>query len=276
MDINLLNRKIREVLSIHVTSTCNLACSECVMQWQMNDNFSYHMSIQELEKLIHYTKLSNYKFNRLTVSGGEPLLWKNLKDGLELLMNSGITKEITMFTNAVFYEKLTPDIAKNITTIRVSHYDHLEGGTDNSEHIIQLKKRHPNVVVVERTEFLTTPSEPIQSKQDVNCQNLYTKYYNHNIWACAHAHSLALKVGSNVKTGEPIGINYLDSAAEIRKGQHKDLCSICVSNASIRHKLPSKSNFNGSRAEQIKSLKATQKNILDREQSIKDQGILNV
>ena len=273
MDVKLLNEKIRQILALHVTSTCNLACSECIMQWQMNDNFSYHMSIEEIEKLIHFTKLSNYKFNRLTISGGEPFLWKNLNEGLSLLKNSGITKEITVFTNAVFYKKLTPDIVKNITTIRVSHYDHIQGGTDNTEHILQLKKIHPKVEVVDRTVFTNIPSEPIHSTEEVNCSNLYTQYFNGSIYACAHAHSLALKVGSQVKTGEPIGINYLDNTAETRKGQHKELCSICVSNKSISSKFTTTKNVNSSRSEQIKELKSIQDALVERSNSIKTQKL---
>lgn len=273
MDIELLNRKIREILALHVTSTCNLACSECIMQWQMNDNFTYHMSIEEIERFIHFTKLSNYKFQRLTISGGEPFLWKNLDEGLKLLMNSGVTNEITVFTNAVFYKKLTPSIIKNITTIRVSYYDHLQGGTDNTEHIKELQKIHPKVEVVPRDVFTRIPSEPIHSTEEVRCKNLYTQYYNGNIYACAHAHSLALKVGSKIKTGEPIGINYLDNTVEIRKGQHTDLCSVCVSNASISSKFTKTKNINGSRLDQIKQLKSTQEILKERSESIKSQNL---
>lgn len=276
MDTTNLDKKIREVLALHVTSTCNLACSHCIMQWQMNSAFTYHMSLQEIEELIHFTKLSNYKFQRITISGGEPFLWKNLEEGLALLAKSGITEEITVFTNAVFYKKLNPAILKNITTIRVSFYDHLIGGTNNSAHIEELRKMHPNVVVVSRTKFLATPSEPVKGFEPVDCLNLYTQYYNHRIFACAHAESLAIKIGSTTKTGSLIGINYLDEVAAIRKGQHKDLCSICVSNNTIRHKLQASHNVNTSRALKKTQLNKVAGDIKRRTESIMFQNLTKV
>lgn len=274
MNTELFNRKIREVLAFHVTSTCNLACSECIMQWQMNNNFAYHMSIEEVKDFIKYTKLSNYSFKRLTISGGEPFLWKNLEEGLALLKDSGITEEITVFTNAVFYKKLTPKIIKNINTIRVSYYDHLPGGIDNAQSIEQLKLIHPNVIVVPRDKFYPLPESPLENTQPVECMNIYAEYYDGKILACAHAHSLALKRNINIETGIPICINYLDKIRDIRNGYHKEICSICISNKKVRNQVAQAKNKNSSRAESIKISKQIHTELLNREKSIGEQKLL--
>ena len=72
--------KIREI-TFYVTSKCNLKCHECIMKHFMEANAKYEMSLEEIDFFLEASEKYNYKFDFI-LSGGEPLIWKNLEEGL--------------------------------------------------------------------------------------------------------------------------------------------------------------------------------------------------
>ena len=219
------------IMSLHVNSICNLSCKECIMQPLMQSSIKYHMSIEELEELLYFSKLSGYRFDFI-VSGGEPLLWENLKDGLKLLKDSDICKSITMFSNAMFPEKVTKEIADCLDSIRISHYFY------NEKHMKQLEIMYPDKVrIEERTKFWEMPKTAVESEIafPVICLNAGFKFYNKQVYACVHALSLVELDPSNaeIPLGNPLGLDFLEGLAEIKENQ-KEICRWCISNQRVR------------------------------------------
>ncbi len=220
-------------MSLYVTSVCNLECAECIMQHTMQADPKYQMSLEELQALIEYGELSGYQFD-FVLTGGEPLLWKYLPEGLQLLRTSRITKNITMFSNGMFPERVTQPVADALTAIRLSEYLY------NADKVKQLQRLWPRKVsIVERTGFWKNPTEPVplQIALPVECMNPEVMYYNGEVYACPHNLSLAKLSGSTAKLSRSVRqVNFLVGLPGIKKDhQHaSEICTWCISNNKIR------------------------------------------
>jgi len=114
-------------LEIKTTSLCQRRCKNCsVIPW-MDANPNFHTSIEQIDNLIKYSKESNYHWEYILLSGGEPLLWKHCLEGTKLLYESGICSRLILLTNGLqiktdtlqFIEK----VMKNVHEFRVSRYN---------------------------------------------------------------------------------------------------------------------------------------------------------
>lgn len=220
-------------MSLYVTGVCNLACSECIMQHAMAADPKYQMAPAELQALVEFGEKSKYRFD-FVLTGGEPLIWKHLLEGLAILRGSSITNKITMFSNAMFYDRVTPVIAGMLDDIRISHYFY------NTKQMEQLKAMYPDKVhVVERTGFWKNPSEPLPPHQSlpVECMNPEVMLYDYEVYACPHNLSIAKGCGSEVQLSVPVKqVNFLK---ELRNIKHSDahareICTRCISNGKVR------------------------------------------
>jgi organic radical activating enzyme len=189
------------------------------------------MSVEEIKELLHFSAISKYSFDFI-LTGGDPLLWNNLEEGLVALRKSPVTKSITMFTNAMFHKRLTQKSVDCLDAIRISHYD------GNESHMDEMKKTWPDKVhIVDRTEFWENPSEPVEGSLPAQCLNPETLYYNRRVYACPHSASIAKKNGSEVQTFFDLKSNFLNDYRAIRIGQEKDICSMCISNMKVRNQV---------------------------------------
>jgi hypothetical protein len=198
------------------------------MQFMMKSDRKYQMSLEEIEHLIEASEQSNYKFD-FVLTGGEPMLWNNLNAGLNLLRKSKITNNITMFSNAMFYEKLSKETIDLLTSIRISHYFY------NDKHIKEFKQKYPDkVAVVDRVKFWANPDQPISNSLPCECLNPEILYYNYHVYACPHSLSIAQHNGSTVPLANKISKNFMHGLKEIKANQAKEICTMCISNKKVR------------------------------------------
>lgn len=78
--------------------------------------------MKQLASFIDATEKSGYIADVNLNGGGEPLLWKNLKDGLELLKKSNSIERIEITTNGILKDKILMAL-KYADKIIVSDYD---------------------------------------------------------------------------------------------------------------------------------------------------------
>ncbi len=220
-------------MSLYVTSVCNLACSECIMQHAMHKDPKYQMGLDEIRALVEFGEKSNYRFD-FVLTGGEPLIWKDLAEGLTILRQSRITNKIVMFSNAMFPDRVTADVIRLLDAIRISHYFY------NTEHMQRLQAMWPEKVsVVERTGFWKNPTEPVPEhiSLPVECMNPEVMFYNYDVYACPHNLSIATAAGSTVPLSVPVRqVNFLDGLRNIKhsKGHASEICTLCISNGKVR------------------------------------------
>jgi len=84
-------------LSIWVTSNCNLNCKLCVAKHTMQINKGYEMPLSEVEYIVDSCKKRSIRPAIIDLTGGEPSLWGNIKEGVELLKK--ICDSVSLTTN---------------------------------------------------------------------------------------------------------------------------------------------------------------------------------
>lgn len=226
-------------ISLYVTSKCQLNCEHCIMMNLMKDHRSYQMSLDEVRLFIDASEKSGYKFN-IVLTGGEPLVWRNLKEGLRLLRASKACGRITMFSNAMYIESVDQELVGLLDSIRISRY------RDNGENIITLKERFSDKVSldeVDRQEFWANPTEAVPNALPVNCLNPELMLYDHQVFACPHSKSIAIGNGSTIKLSNPLEIGFIKGLADIKTTYHTEVCNYCISNGKVREQLSKEVNF---------------------------------
>lgn len=113
-------------IGLTVTFKCNLRCKLCGMQVPYYEN-PKHLELKDLEKVIDkFFDIIDYVEN-FEISGGETLLYPNLADVIEKVMqHKSKFDKITVYTNGTILPK--DDVTKimekysDICTLFVSHY----------------------------------------------------------------------------------------------------------------------------------------------------------
>lgn len=220
-------------LTIYVTSKCNLHCQQCVMGKFMRENAKYEMSIPELQDFLDITKRSGYVFNMI-VCGGEPLLWRHLEEGMKLIHESGVANRILIFSNVIDISRVTDEVMKYTTQLRVSRYE------SNEKNTKELIARYPDKIrVVERREFCELPTEPVPGSLPSlpdDCLTPENLFMKDKIFACPHVASVnggKDTLDDGTKLYVPLQIGYMDGMKQILEKQ-KHLCMKCISNKKIR------------------------------------------
>ncbi|HUT64035.1 MAG TPA: radical SAM protein, partial [Anaerolineae bacterium] len=163
-------------LSIKTTSLCNRMCKHCTVRPWMKANPNFHTSIEQIDNLIKYSKESNYHWEYILLSGGEPLLWHNVLTGTKLLYESGICSRLILLTNGLAITTNTlskiQKIMENVHEFRISRYkDNSENIKLAEEYFGKLRNKYdmPVLNVVDRGEHLIPPEEPVADSLPTEC-----------------------------------------------------------------------------------------------------------
>jgi hypothetical protein len=203
------------------------------MRGLMSKDNKYEMSMEELTAFIDVTEKSGYKFHYM-LTGGEPLLWGNLKEGVRLLRGSSSCNFLYMFTNLIDCESLDDEVMECMDCIKVSEY------ATNQDNLRKVKERYgAKVRSYDRTKFWVNPKQKISINTPVRCTNEgEIMLYDWHIYACLHSASLTAVHGdTETPICKPLELNYLDGLDEIRVNQAENICSLCTSNREIREML---------------------------------------
>lgn len=221
-----------EKISLYTTAACNINCEHCIMRPVKKNCPNYEISLKELERFINITNQSGYKFS-ITISGGEPLLWTHLKQGLKMLRESPICKYMYMFTNAVNHQVLDEKTVSYLDHIRVSQYK------ENQQQINRLVYLYgKKIQIVNRTMFWHIPNTPLPNTTPADCEYKKWWYYNNQIYACAHCMPLCQKLKYNkIELSEPLKIDYTKKLYNIKSQliiNESGPCTICTTNGNFK------------------------------------------
>jgi hypothetical protein len=228
-------------MSLYVISACNLKCPECIMAHLMSHEKSYQMSIPEIERLLEVSEACDYTFN-FVITGGEPLLWKNLKEAVRLLRKSPVTQSMVMFSNVVNISQVDDELMDSLKQLRVSRYEDAR----NWKNTKILLERYPDKMrVVPRDQFWVNPTQPVPGTTPAHCLNPEILYQDYKVYACPHSASIAIGCAAPLEgLYAELKPNFLDEMETIRKGQEENICSRCISNKLVREKVGMTSSVN--------------------------------
>ncbi len=89
-------------LRISITSKCNLDCLYCHQEGiPKKDNGK--LSVEEIDRIVGIC--ADYGVKRVKVTGGEPLLRKDVCDVFDVISSTKGIKDVSMTTNGIFLEK---------------------------------------------------------------------------------------------------------------------------------------------------------------------------
>ncbi len=111
------NRNIH-YLRISVTDRCNLRCKYCMSEKGIE--LLRHEDILSFEEIASFTKIAvENGINKVRITGGEPLVRKNVVKLVELLSNIGGIKDLSLTTNGILLEEFANPL-KNAGLQRVN------------------------------------------------------------------------------------------------------------------------------------------------------------
>ncbi len=217
-----------------VTAKCTRDCPECSQRGFRRSNHGYVASLEAIEKWIGCTKDSGYApYRSLILTGGEPLLWENLEEGVRLLRESGLGQQVNLFTNGDPSELVTDSLMDSLSTLRISHYG------DNSESIARLKKRYGSLVdVAQRQRHYPIPKTLTgRSVLPARCGCEGPALLGGRVYGCSMlvtvADELGLDLAAYPESHCKLQVGYLELLAGFPRTLH-DCCRACIGNIMLR------------------------------------------
>lgn len=113
---------MKRLLQVHLTDSCNLKCKHCYQEGKNTNKLlslnDFKLLMEQFKDLTHYTNSDGMTLN---ITGGEPLLIKNILAYIDLAINSGVSK-INLLTNGLLLNKdiLIELKKRKIVSIQVS------------------------------------------------------------------------------------------------------------------------------------------------------------
>lgn len=211
-------------LLLHTTSVCNLNCTECGQKsWR---DKPYHMSEQEIDDLLQALKDSKYGVKQCILSGGEPILWKNLHLVVRLRKSSNI-HAITLFSNGV--TKIPEWLIETVDKVQFSLYP-----KSDVEYIKGLQGRYAHIAVKNKHKFWKWPRKKMEGMIPALCGCAIVSYFDGYIANCGQVFEIEKRFNvdcSRLKT--KICKDFLKHLAPETYGHH-DICSYCIENFNVQ------------------------------------------
>lgn len=236
LNIVVRKRKWIEHIYLEVCSGCQYNCELCAHDELRTLYRNFHLSMEELERFIHFTCASNYHIHRLEIHGpGEPLLWKYFNEGLEMLAKSGRISQIVVTSNGLGLDRITKETWKYIYALKISVYPF----SDIEESVRAQQSKHRGKIAVNRiTEFYGLPEKRCEHTIPCRCACPGPMFLKDKIFLfCGPPVFNAAKL-KHVNIFErqdlyvEMGINYLERLNTRRNG-NLDLCEYCWANGNI-------------------------------------------
>lgn len=237
------------VLSIKTTSLCNAVCKNCTAVPWMKMNPNYHTSLDDIDKLIFYSKISGYKWDFILLSGGEPLLWKFLPEGVQRLKDSKIIKNggLRLFTNGIAIKEsnisMLGEVIEKLDLFRISNI-----GPLSKAGIKLIKKHFPNtnkISIIDRKYHLIPTQKPIPNSLPAICSCDAFSLVHSVIDICI-ARTIACSQKWNLEDfpyfSTPLQKDFLKSFDGINKYK-QDFCRYCIGNRKVAKNLEKEKNI---------------------------------
>lgn len=121
-----------KLLQVHLSENCNLKCKHCYQEGKDCKSFidlqSFSILLKQFKELASYEKADRLKLN---LTGGEPLLFSNIMDYIDMAYSYGVDK-ILLLTNGTLLNK---DILQKLKDRNVNIQVSIEGTKECNDFI---------------------------------------------------------------------------------------------------------------------------------------------
>lgn len=171
---------------------CNRKCERCCIDPWMRRFPGYQMSIQEAEEIVLRHAAHDYApFEYLVLTGGEPLLWEHFSEGIRILSNPVLCRNLVLYTNADLHSAISDQDAEHLSVIRVSLYD------DNDKSLESLKLRFGDKIqVADKRDHRPLPDRMRGNRfLPANCVCPEITFFAGKVYACPAGAAAAYHLG---------------------------------------------------------------------------------
>ncbi len=193
----------------------------------------YQMSMGEVGEFIQSS--GDHHFKVITLSGGEPLLWEHLEEGVARLREAKIADRIEIFSNGTLPRRFTSALMSNVDLLRLSFHGF------NEVELRALKRLWPNKVdVVDRRNHHIGPPTALFSHHEVlpaTCSSTGWMIYGGWAFACCAVTSVIANCKLNMQDYPVLTCKvepgYLQKLAPYVPACY-ELCCGCTANHKVR------------------------------------------
>lgn len=224
---------------LEVSSPCQNDCELCAHADLMRHIKGFQLSMEQVERFLHYTERSNYFVRSLSLHGpGEPFLWKHLNEGIVRLKKSPAIGWMTIVTNGLLLERISDEAMTALDRVFVSVYSNF----NKHEQLARFREKHGRRVAVWDGSYFWehtgSPGTTAPATGGCNCFGpmLYNDhifpYCGPPVFGAAKAKGVDPMLDRDLCI--PLQMNYLDHYNAALSGR-MDVCRYCWANP----------NFNG-------------------------------
>ncbi len=219
-----------------VTSACPLSCEDCNQQSIMKADPDYHMTPEEVNLLCQCADISDDRFGRLDITGGEPLSWKYLREGVTRLNECSAFDSLWVFTSGIGKTEDLEWLASNVDRIRLSRHQNNYARIKTLQQ--QLAGKRAKVKVVDKRHHTPIPTEPVPGSTPGRCVCPSVCYTRGQAYICPNVATLLAQHGENWKVNpglmEKLGPNFVDIRRNLgRTGGNIPWCALCAGNRRV-------------------------------------------
>jgi hypothetical protein len=227
---------ITDRICLEVCSDCQYDCLNCGHGSFRSVYKNYHMSIDELNRFLYYTKKSNYHIRDVYLHGpGEPTLWKNLNEGLKILYESPVVGNVYIVTNGVSLNRIKEETFQYIYIVLIAVYPDAK----ENDLITHLCQEFPEKIKFHvESQFLSHPTKEYPNSIPCRCICPFPSVIDNKIFYCSPAIFDAAKAkGVDIfdchEVYSELKENYLHNVSV----GNFDLCKYCLLNSGIHEHL---------------------------------------
>jgi uncharacterized radical SAM superfamily Fe-S cluster-containing enzyme len=223
---------MQTTLLLWVTSKCNLKCPLCSVKYIQKLLPDYEMSIEEVKEIIRSSKERNIHYGMIHYGGGEPTVWKHLKEATQLFYESGITDHITLISNGTNPDKIF-DISHMLPCYAISSTqcskDQLNTFKNSGHKILYNNTEHVNLIT--KPQSNTLPALCCNACDYLSKETNQVHYINGKIYYCCYALVISEIVGLTLDLFCDFKDDFISKFAD--KIYDKNICQYCLCNSKV-------------------------------------------
>lgn len=218
------------MLSFMPVAACNMNCPNCTQAPWRKDFPTYQMTPDEVEAICRRVAEQGLHFAWAHITGGEAALWQYLKEGCQIIRQSGCFDHTEIWTNC----RKTTMIKEVVDTGLVDRLCTQSANADKRGIKSYLNNGYP-LTVIDPSEHRVHPDKPLDNVLPAACGCNRLMVMQGRLWPCANAYSNLRRMGASKDKASIVSIPIEDDWNIIGDSDRFNMhaCRICLANGKV-------------------------------------------